>query len=238
MLGTFLKPGVVLLSAAAGALGACGVIKPARMAVPAGLDAATDHVTITGLGASPRGEYRVADHGGSFTRSATRLSFFDMAATDRAKVTFSISGPLLAGPVNGRCGLAQRTVNINVVTFTPRPLQFDCSFDGVPGATLVLQEASDGLAGNLGQAQRRGYIEVAGTRLALRSAHHVQGSPLPLAAPIGYVFEVDGRAVGAIDLNGTTPDVLLPKGGSARQAALLAAVALALVWDPANVIDR
>jgi hypothetical protein len=227
---------MVLLSAAAGTLGACGVIQPARMAVPAGLDAAADHVTITGLGASPRGEYRVAEHGGTFARSATRLSFFDMVATDRAKVTFSINGPTFAAPVNGRCGLAQRTANISIVTFTPRPLQYECRFEGLPGATLVLQEASDGLAGKLGQAQRRGYIDVAGTRLALRSVHHVQGSPLPLDAPIGYAFEADGRVVGAIDLNGTTPDVLLPKGGSARQAALLAALALALVWDPANRI--
>jgi len=218
----------------AGALAACGAIQPARMAIPAGLDATTDRVTITGLGGLPRGEYRVGEYGGAFTRSATRLSFFEMVATDRAKATFSVSGPGWARPLNARCGLAQRTANINVVTFTPRPLQYDCSFDGVPGATLVLQESSEGTAGGLGQAQRRGYIEVASTRLTLRSVHQVQGSPLPLEAPIGYVFEVVGRVVGAIELNGTTPAVLLPKDGDVRQAALLAALALALVWDPSN----
>jgi len=224
----------VVLLAVAGSLAACGVVQPARMVMPAGLGTTTDRMTITGLGGASSGKYRVGEYGGDFTRSATRLSFFDIVATDRAKATFSVSGPGLARPVNARCGLAQRTANINVVTFTPRPLQYDCSFDGVPGAALVLQEGSESLAGGLGQAQRRGYIEVAGTRLALRSVHQVQGSPLPLEAPIGYLFEADGVAVGAIELNGTTPEVFLPKGGDVRQAALLAALALALVWDPAN----
>lgn len=233
MLKTDLRRSAVLL-AVAGLLGACGVVQPARMLMPKGLDTTTDRVTITGLGGLPSGEYRVGEYSGAFKRSATRLSFFDIVVTDRANATFSVSGPGVARPLNARCGLAQRTANINVVTFTPRPLQYDCSFDGVPGAALVLQEGTESLTGALGQAQRRGYIEIAGTRLVLRSVHQVQGSPLRLEAPIGYVFEADGIAAGAIELNGTTPEVLLPKGGDARQAVLLAALGLALVWDPAN----
>jgi hypothetical protein len=228
---TLKRAACVLLPAA---LIGCSAIRPARMALPARLDATAERVSLTGLGAGPRGEFSVAGHGGAFTRRATRLSFFDAVATDRANTTFTLNGPAFAAPVSARCGLAQRTATLNVMAFTPRPLQYDCAFEGVAGARLVLQEGAKGLAGKLGQAQRRGFVDVGGTRLALRSVHNVQGSPLPLDAPIGYVFEAEGAAVGAVELNGTTPEVLLPRAVAQRQAALLAAIALALVWDPAN----
>jgi hypothetical protein len=66
--------------------------------------------------------------------------------------------------------------------------------------------------------------------------HEVQGSALPLAAPIGYAFEEAGRPVAAVEINGVTPVLLLPGAADAglRQRVLQASLALALLWDPAG----
>jgi hypothetical protein len=64
--------------------------------------------------------------------------------------------------------------------------------------------------------------------------HELEGSPLTVHAPIGYVIEHSGRAVGAIELNGSTPRVWLPvEDSEQRRAVLLAIMPLALLWDPA-----
>jgi len=65
--------------------------------------------------------------------------------------------------------------------------------------------------------------------------HAVEGSPFPLGTPIGFVFEHNGGAVGAIELNGLTPRLWLPAGDDdTRRAAVTAALALAIFWDPAQ----
>lgn len=64
--------------------------------------------------------------------------------------------------------------------------------------------------------------------------HQVEGSALPLAAPIGYLIERGAQPVAAVELNGTVPQLRLPDPSQpdVRRATLLAALALALLWDP------
>jgi hypothetical protein len=65
----------------------------------------------------------------------------------------------------------------------------------------------------------------------------VQGSPLPLEQPIGYVMSHEGRPVGAIELNGSTPRLWRPALSDAlAEPVTLAALALALLWDPAGAV--
>jgi hypothetical protein len=70
----------------------------------------------------------------------------------------------------------------------------------------------------------------------VRSVHDVAGGILPVAAPIGYVFERNGIAVGGVEINGD-PVVFEAAGVSTaeRRAILLASVALSVFWDPANL---
>ena len=68
--------------------------------------------------------------------------------------------------------------------------------------------------------------------------HALEGTPLTLEAPIGYVVEQSGRAIGAIELNGSTPRVWLPTDDATqRRGVLLAVMPLALLWDPAALHD-
>jgi hypothetical protein len=217
---------------------ACSAIQPAQMALPPELPARTESIAIEGMGGSTRGSFRVAGTSGSFTRSAQRLALFDeLAVFDWGGTSFTLAGPPAVAAV---CKMRQTTVNIGIVGFSPKPMAYECDFriDGQPvAARFSLQESRDGTGTLTAQAQRRGLLQWPGSTLALRSVHQVQGSPLPLQTPIGYVFEAQGRAVGAIELNGLTPALWLPPAGDPqlRQAVLVAAVALAVFWDPAQL---
>ena len=82
--------------------------------------------------------------------------------------------------------------------------------------------------------ERQGRLAAGPVALEVRSIHRVQGSPLTLAAPVGYEFRHDGRAVAALELTGTTPRLWRPADGPLREPVTQAALALALLWDPAG----
>lgn len=214
-------------------LAACGVVQPARMALPAPL-AASAPLEIQGMGAGQRGEFRVADYRGPYARSATRLEIFeDFAVFDRGRASYTVHG-LVAPPLSARCTVRQTTMTIGVLGFEPKKLAYECDFD-TAGVRFTLQEARDPGVPKTMQAERRGRIDWQGTTLTVRSVHAVEGSPIPLGTPIGYVFERDGRPVGAVELNGLVPRLWLPAADDdARRAAVAAALALAVFWDPAQ----
>lgn len=219
-------------------LAACGVLQPARMELPPDLAARGDAVAIEGMDGGTRGSFTVAGKSGSYTRSAQRLALFDeLAVFDWGGTTFTLNG---TPTVAATCKMRQTTVNISIVGFNPKPMAYECDLrvDGRPAAArFSLQESRDTAGKLTAQAQRRGVVQWDGVALTIRSVHRVQGSPLPLQAPIGYVFEQDGRAVGAIELNGLTPALWLPPVAQPRerQAVLVGALALAVFWDPALI---
>lgn len=211
-----------------------GCVTVARMVIPTGLSERAERVEVTGLGAGTRGRTTVLGQSLEFTRSASRLALFDeRLVTDRGRVYFTLQAagqPAL--PVN--CGMKQRSVTLGVVGFEAKPFAFECTLGGPTPATLSVQEGRSGV--RTLKAERRGELRFDGRSVALRSVHEVQGGALPLAAPIGYAFEEAGRPVAAVEINGLTPVLLLPATGGAalRQRVLQAALALALLWDPAG----
>lgn len=218
-------------------LAACGVVQPARMALPAPL-AAVAPLQVEGMGAGQRGEFRVGDYRGQYARSATRLEIFeDFAVFDRGRASYTVHG-LGAQPLSARCTVRQTTMTIGIIGFEPKKLAYECDFDAAgqgAGVRFTLQEARDPGMPKTMQAERRGRIDWRGTALTLRSVHALEGSPIPLGTPIGYVFERDGHAVGAVELNGLTPRLWLPAADDdVRRAAVAAALALAIFWDPAQ----
>ena len=224
-------PFLVLMFAAAVLLAGCVTIRPAQMKLPDGLAERTEPARVTGLGGGTRGTYQLAGHGGSFTRSASRLALFDdLAVFDRGRASYSITGPAFAQPVSARCVMRQTTMQIRVIAFTPKKLAYECDFDGA-AARLSLQEAAGSA---LGRTERRGELVLDGVTVTMRSVHDLVGSSLAVQAPIGYVIEHGGQPIAAVELNGTEPQLRLPSNHSdQRRAALLAALALALLWDPA-----
>lgn len=211
----------------------CGAIRPAQMALPAALETGTERLTITGLGGASRGDFRVAGEHGTFSRSASRLALFDaLYEGESAVASFSFAPP---GEVASRCSMRRRTANVGVLTYEFRPMVYTCSFSGagVP-ALLTLAETRSTSRVESMKRERSGEMVLGDVRLQVRSSHLLAGSKLATAAPIGYLFERHGRAVAAVEINGTEPVIILGEGSTAseKRAVTLASLALALLWDP------
>jgi hypothetical protein len=129
------------------------------------------------------------------------------------------------------CVGRQTTVTVNVLTGQPKPYTVTCEWKGARSAQMTLA-APSWIPGT--RAERSGRYTAGDVTLELRSVHQVQGSPLPLEAPIGYAITHNGQAVGAVEINGTTPRLWRPAAGSPlREPVTMAALAVALLWDPA-----
>lgn len=70
--------------------------------------------------------------------------------------------------------------------------------------------------------------------IGIRSIHRFEGGKVPAATPLGYAFSVDGREIGAIDLNGPDKTVFVPRDPRLREAVLAASLALSIFWDPGD----
>lgn len=207
------------------ALAGCASLPAARMALPSEL-AAIEPVSVRGLGAGREGEWRVGEARGRFERSADRISWFDLAQTDRVGASFTVPGPAGA-PASVRCRGRQATLTWRIVDAPVQPYGVSCRWDG--GAELSLAAATHPT-----RDERVGRYRDGAVTLELRSVHRVQGSSLPLEAPIGYLMLEGGRPVAAVELNGTTPRLWRPAATSPlHRPATEAALALALLWDPA-----
>ncbi|WP_033074219.1 hypothetical protein [Sphingopyxis sp. MWB1] len=220
------------------ALGGCSAIRPATMQMPSDLAQTASATPITGIGGGRHGRFAVGDYHGGFERSEERLAFFDMFGANTGHVDFSIEGPEISDVIDTSCRMREREIDLGIMEFKPARMALRCEFlaDGRPfPARLELQEVSKGLGGALGRRERRGEIALGGEVVRMRSVHRVEGSPLAVAAPIGYIFEQRGRPVGAVELNGQARLFLAPgtDPGLARTVTI-AAAALAIFWDPAN----
>ena len=222
-------------AAVAVSLSACAAIRPAEMARPAGLQSA-DATPIFGIGGGETGNFTAGQNNGAFSRSAMRLSFFELYNLRDGGATFSLTGPDFAAGLEARCVMKERSVTINIVEFKPAPMAFGCEFASggqkLP-AVFEVQEAAPGLTN---RQERRGRVMLDGAALDIRSVHAIAGSVLPVSAPIGYVFERNGAAIGGVEINGDPVMFAAPGANTAdRRAILLAALALSVFWDPANL---
>lgn len=88
----------------------------------------------------------------------------------------------------------------------------------------------------LAKERRVGEAQIAGTDFQLTSVHEYEGSKLSSQTALGYLIEVEGRPVAAVDLLDWSPAVRIRNDLDASQlnAAIIAALSLAVLRDPAN----
>lgn len=221
------------LVCAAALLAACAAFPAAQMALPAPLAAAAPE-PVQGLGLGRQGEFAFGGARVSFSRGRDRLALFDVVSFDRSPVRYTWTGSD-GSRIEASCRGRQSTVTVNVLQGQVRPFSFECEWQRpgqgrVAGLTVTAPAVAVGL-----RAERTGSFTMGGTTLELRSVHEVQGSALPLEQPIGYLMSHQGRPVGAVELNGTTPRVWRPAASDPlAEPVTLAALALALLWDPAS----
>jgi hypothetical protein len=225
--------------ALAALLSACVAVRPARMALPPALSVGAEQVAVTGIGGSRSGNFAVGPIVGSYTRSASRLALFDALYERReGRATFTLSGSGVNGKIAAECRMKERSVTLAVVSFTPKPMAYACEFvhkGRLLPARFEIQEARTGLAGALMLQERRGEIAFDRVVLHVRSVHSLEGSPIRMATPIGYVFEHGGTPVGAVEINGDPVVVHAAQSDTGtRRAVVIGAIALGIFWDPAE----
>jgi hypothetical protein len=220
------------------AIAGCAAIQPARMAMPQNLASSAVTVPVTGIGAGRSGAFRIGPYSGRFTRSDERLGIFDPVFERRdGRTDFELTGPEIVGSIRVACRAQERTVSLGVLSVEAQPMAFSCDIAsaGFEPARLEVRAHREGMGGRLMRQERRGEITLDGATLRIRSVHDVEGSGIQLATPIGYVFDQDEASVGAVEINGSPIVSYDPAvSSSARQAILIASVALGLFWDPAE----
>ena len=208
-------------AAAASIAAGCASLPPAEMELPAVL-ATTAPQTIEGLKAGRSGQLQVAGETARYERGASRLDVFGVIALARDGTAAS-------------CKLIGNTGAVGVVQVPLKRAAYACEYrrDGAPLPQRLELQAIDTAYGT--RDERRGRFSAGTTVVELQSVHRVQGSSLPLAAPIGYVFSHEGRPIGAVELNGLKPRLWrLDAPAQVAEAVTHAAIALALLWDPAQ----
>lgn len=217
------------------ALVGCASLPEARMAVPDALASAAP-VMVEGLGGGQRGDFRFGAWHGRYERGASRLALLGRLTQDRAALSYSID----PGGVQAECRLRGLTANLGAVQLPLQRTAFACELRRAEGAAAHHLElhAADGADGT--REERRGRFDAGPLALELQSVHRLQGSPLELAAPVGYLFSLGGRPVAALDLSDSRrprlrqlrPPADASFDASVGQAIVEAALALALMWDP------
>ena len=224
------RPAPALLAAAVLTLSACAGLPAAQVALPSAL-AAQAPERIEGIGAGRAGSFTLGGASGTFSRGRDRLELFETVNWDSARTRYVLT---LADGARTEAACKGKAVEVSwrVLAADARPFSFECEWRGARTARLAVDAPA--LAVGM-KAERKGRFTMNGVSIEVRSLHDVQGSPLPLEAPIGYLFSQGGRPVGAIELNGPTPRLWRPAAGDAlHEPVALAALALALLWDPAN----
>lgn len=233
-------PNKLVLLAAALTMTAGGNAAP-RMAGMAAVQG--DAVDLRGIGWGQSGRFELAalDAQGSYRRSASKVGRGEVDYTGMVDFTLDRAGE--DEPVEGRCQYHQgtsesrdrigRSVRLET-TVLDLPFTYACQFSrgGREIGTLALDRAPGAWIDV--RTPRRGEVRLGATRLDLRSAHNFEGSKMPAEMPLGYLMATVDGDVGAAYLNGETRRLILPKVGEQREAALLASLALALLWDPGD----
>jgi hypothetical protein len=230
---------IILTAALALVASGCASLEPARMALPANLSESVETATVDGITGGRNGSFSAGHFSGTFSRSATRLAFFEPLYERRdGRTSFVVSGPEINGAITVSCKMRERAITLGLLSFEPSPMAYGCDFShegrALP-ARFEVQAHRQGVGGMMMRQERRGQIALDRVVLQIRSVHDLQGSPIQIGAPIGYVFERDGQAVGAVDIIGA-PVITYAAGENAetRRAVLMASLALGLFWDPAE----
>jgi hypothetical protein len=202
----------------------------AQMQLPTNL-ASASRTEFNGIGGWAKGKYTAGAWSGRYERSATQLSYLIPLVENRGHSEFTLER-VGSDRLEGNCRMRENSVDLGLVEVTTRPMAYRCEFER---GFLELQEVN---GGHINRYERRGRIAFDGEAVEIRSVHHLAGTSMPVSSPIGYVFEQNGRPVGAVELNGK-PVLMIEPGASPQleQTLTLAALALGVFWDPANITD-
>jgi len=214
-----------------------GCVREARIAMPSDVAATTERIELTGMGGWQSGRFRLGASEGRFTRRASQSNLLGIFRRNIGGGTFDVNGPEFGGGLSGSCGFHETEIDTGIAVLPNARLAYGCEFDQdgrhLQGG-LLLREVPTSRSVLAGRT-RAGQIEIGDLHLDIRPIHQMEGGGLPTGSPLGYAFDLQGRQIGAVDLNGPNKTIYAPRqAGPEREAVLAAAVALSIFWDPGD----
>jgi hypothetical protein len=217
-------------------------LEAARMRLPREFATTAVRLPAEGYGGLNLGRFTAGELAGDFVRIESRFAVFDpLYATNRGKSSFTLAGPGIDPPIEGQCRFKERVVTAGVVTFDAKKLAYVCEISDLAGnavgsLTLGEPKPSGFKARLVARAERVGAADIGDLRIDVASVHEFERSKLTSQTPLGYLLSLGADVVGAVELTGSDPTFLLRPDltADARRAALIAALALSVLRDPAN----
>lgn len=208
---------------------------PAQMRLPAGLSEGATRIAFTGMNGPTRGDYVAGPYRGRFDNSRSRSGLFLADRQRQAWTNFTIAGGDIAAPIAADCEVFSRSIDLGNTEITTVPVTYGCTFerDGQPlSAHFELQEVVGGGTAAY-REERAGEIALDGPPVRFHSVHIIEGTGMPTITPVGYVFELGGQTLAALDLSGDPVLTMRPAVEPATARAIaVAAVALAIFREP------
>lgn len=212
-----------------------GCVSSARIAVPPDIMSSTEELKLAGMGGWQDGHFRLGASEGQFSRRSVRTKIMGALVRNSGGGSFEVTGPEVGGTAGGRCGFDEGEIDAKVAVVPNGRLTYRCDFhrEGRPvDGHLMLAEVPNG-RGIFAGRTRAGELRLGGLIVGIRPIHDSVGGGLPPGTPLGYAFLVEGRQIGAVDLNGTGKTIYVPrKKGPERDAVLMASLAMSVFWDP------
>ncbi len=213
-----------------GLISACGSIREARMAIPDGLQSRPEE-SFGKVGWGRSGQFALGAAQVRYERSADRLSLFETFSYGRAPLRIQLSGP--GSERRAECAARQGELKAGGLAATTKPWTLNCDWSGSTGDDARLQIGEGRV--QWAQQTREGSYRRGALQLTLRSVHRLEGSALASPQAVGYELLHEGRVVGSVDLSRGSPVLRRPDPATPLgQAVTEAALALALVWEPAG----
>lgn len=174
-----------------------------------------------------QGEFTLGGQRLRYERGADRLSLFQ-------PLPASVSLPLrFSGPAPDNATVCEGWTPAQGAKGQPtssKPWVLSCKWGSGPAAMLQIGEGQV----RHGKLSREGAYRRGELTLGLRSVHLLEGGTQPQTAAVGYEMLHQGTVVGSLDLSGPQPRLRRPDPSTALGRAVTeAAMALALVWEPA-----
>ena len=210
------------------------------MQLPDDLATHVERVRVDGFGGRNEGQYTFGELAGELTRIESRWAVGDpLFAQNRGKSSFTLSGPGFPSAVEASCEMRRASMTVGVITFDPDKMSYQCDLAGGSESQLLVlgQPKPENLRARvLARSDRRGQATYDDVTLQVRSVHNYKGSRLQAPAPVGYLLEIEGRSVAAVELTDVDPAIYLPiaEAADVRNAVVVTALALAVLRDPAT----
>lgn len=184
-----------------------------------------------------RNTWQAGELHGTWSGMGSYRNLFGVSERRRTRAEITVAGGSFGDtPLEISCSGGESELSLGWITFDKQDLVYSCTFTR-NGETLdsrfelALQES--GLFG-MGRNERAGEFHHDGTTLQFET-QRLSGVGFPSGRVPGYVIRQDGADVGGMDYGVMRSRVYLPgETNPLREPVTVAAIVLALFFDPAN----